>query len=70
MKNRNIEGTSISQFNFRQNTSVGDHPGTIPVEFSQIPISRSREDVVWTFPYIIQSKTVTPGERSILTPGA
>jgi len=25
---------------------VGDHPGTIPVEFGQIPISGSREDVV------------------------
>ena len=33
---------------------VGDHPGTIPVEFGQRPISGSREDVVWTFPYIIQ----------------
>ena len=30
---------------------VGDHPGTIPVEFDQIPISGSREEVVWTFPY-------------------
>jgi len=35
---------------------VGDHPGTIPVEFGQINISGSREDVVWTFPYIIQCK--------------
>jgi len=26
---------------------VGDHPGTIPVEFGQITISGSREDVVW-----------------------
>jgi len=25
---------------------VGDHPGTIPVEFGQITISGSREDVV------------------------
>jgi len=33
---------------------VGDHPGTIPVEFGQIPISGSRKDVVWSFPYIIQ----------------
>ena len=49
---------------------VGDHPGTIPVEFGQITISGSREDVVWTFPYIIQSKIVTPGAGSILTPGA
>jgi len=48
---------------------VGDHPGTIPVEFGQIPISGSREDVVWTFPYIIQCEIVTPGAGSILTPG-
>ena len=26
---------------------VGDQPGTIPVEFGQITISGSREDVVW-----------------------
>jgi len=25
---------------------VGDHPGTIPVQFGQIPISGSKEDVV------------------------
>jgi len=25
---------------------VGDHPGTIPVQFGQIPISGLREDVV------------------------
>jgi len=49
---------------------VGDHLGTIPVEFGQIPISGSREDVVWTFPYIIQYKIVTHGARSILTQGA
>jgi len=24
--------------------STGDHPGTIPVEFGQIPISGSREE--------------------------
>ena len=41
---------------------VRDYPGTIPVEFDQIPISGSREDVVWTFPYIIQCKIVTPGQ--------
>jgi len=41
--------------------SVGDHPGTIPVEFGQIPISGSKEEVVWTIPDIIQSKIVTPG---------
>ena len=49
---------------------VGDYPGTIPVQFGQITISGSREDVVWTFPYIIQCKIVTPGAGSILTPGA
>jgi len=32
---------------------LGDHPGTIPVEFGQIPISGSREEVVCSFPYII-----------------
>jgi len=48
---------------------VGDHPGTIPVEFGRIPISSSREEVVWTFPYIIQRKIVTPRVGSILTPG-
>jgi len=37
---------------------VGDHPETIPFEFGQIPISSSREDVVWTFSYIIQCKIV------------
>jgi len=42
-------------------TLIGDNPGIIPVKFSQIPISSSREDVIWSFPYIIQSKTVTPG---------
>ena len=40
---------------------VEDHPGTIPVEFGQITISGSREDVVLSFPYIIQCKIVTPG---------
>jgi len=28
---------------------VGDHPGIIPVEFGQIPISGSREEVVEVF---------------------
>ena len=51
-------------------TLIGDHPWTIPLEFGQIHISSSREDVVWTFPYIIQCKIVTPGAGSILTPGA
>jgi len=32
---------------------VGDHPGTIPVEFGQIPINGSREEVAWSFSYII-----------------
>jgi len=27
-------------------TLIGDHPGTIPLEFGQIHISGSREDVV------------------------
>jgi len=49
---------------------IGDHPGTIPVEFGQITISGSREDVVWTFPFIIQCQIVTPDAGSILTSGA
>jgi len=48
---------------------IGDHPGTIPVEFGQIPISGSREEAVRSFPYIIQCKIVTPGVGSILTQG-
>jgi len=35
-------------------TLIGDHPGIIPVKFGQIPIRGSREDVVWSFPYITQ----------------
>jgi len=35
---------------------VWDHPGMIPAEFGQIPISGSREQVVWSFPYIFQCK--------------
>jgi len=42
-------------------TLIGEHPGIIPVKFGQIPISGSREDVVWSFPYIIQCKIVTRG---------
>ena len=42
-------------------TLIGEHPGIIPVKFGQIPISGSREDVVLSFPYIIQCKLVTPG---------
>jgi len=49
---------------------VEDYPEIIPVKFGQIPISGSREDVVWSFPYIIRCKFVTPGTGSILTPGA
>jgi len=49
---------------------VRDHPGTIPAEFGQIPISGSREKDFCSFPYIIQCKIVTPGAGSILTPGA
>jgi len=51
-------------------TLVGDHPGIIPVKFDQIPTSGRREDVVLSFPYINQCKSVTPGAGSILTPGA
>jgi len=40
---------------------VGDNPWTIPVQFVEIPISGSRVEVVWPFPYIIQCKIVTPG---------
>jgi len=42
-------------------TLIGDHPRIIPVKFGEIPISSSREDVIWSFPYIIQCKSVTPG---------
>jgi len=49
---------------------IGDHPGIIPVKFGQIPNSGSKEDVVWSFPNIIQCKIVTPGAVSILTSGA
>jgi len=35
---------------------VGDHPGTIPVQFGRITISGSKEEVVSTFPYLIQCK--------------
>jgi len=30
---------------------VGDHPGTIPVEFGQIPISRSKKSCLKIFLY-------------------
>ena len=48
---------------------IGDHPGIIPVKFGQIPISSSREDVVWGFPYIIQCKIVTPGRGQFWSQG-
>ena len=48
---------------------VGDHPRTSPVEFGQITITGSREDVVWTFPYIIQCNIVTPGAGLFWTQG-
>ena len=48
----------------------GRGPPRDNAEFGQVPISDSREEVVWTFPYIIQCKTVTPGAVLILTPGA
>jgi len=48
---------------------VGDHPWIIPVEFSQIPISGSREEVVCSFPYIFQCKIVTPGQGQFLPKG-
>ena len=47
---------------------VEDHPGAIPVECGQIPISGSRYKVIWRFPYIIQGKIVSPRAESILTP--
>ena len=49
---------------------VGDHPGIIPAEYSQIPISGLREEVIWSFPYILQCKIMTSEPSSILTPGA
>ena len=49
------------------NILVGDHLGAIPVEFGQIPISGSREEVVLKFSYIIQCKIATPGSGSMLT---
>jgi len=41
---------------------VRDHPGTISVKFGQIPVSSSREKVVWSFPNVIQCKIVTPDQ--------
>jgi len=35
----------------------------------QIPISGSREGVVWSFPYIIQCKIMTPGRRQFWPQG-
>ena len=42
-------------------TLIGDQPGIILEKFGQIHISGYREDVVWSFPYINQSKIVPPG---------
>jgi len=47
---------------------VGDQPGTIPAEFGQIFINSSREEVVWSFPYIIQCKIVTPQAKFNFNP--
>ena len=50
---------------------VGDHPGIIPAEFGQIPISGSilrRSCLKFSLYNLIQ--IVTPGPSSILTPGA
>jgi len=49
--------------------SVKGHTGTIPVEFGQIPISGSREEVVCSFPYIIQCKIVNPRGGVNFDPG-
>ena len=43
------------------NMFVGDHQGIIPVQFGQILISGSREEVIFSFSDIIQCKIVTPG---------
>jgi len=48
---------------------VGDLPGIIPVEFGEIRINGSREEVVWNFPFIIQCKKVTPGAGQFLPQG-
>ena len=49
-------------------TLIGDHPGIISVKFGQIPISGSREEVVLTFPYIIQCKIMTPQAKFNFNP--
>jgi len=46
---------------------VGDHPGTIPVEFGKIPISGIRAEVVCSFPYIIHCKTVPLQNFTVLS---
>jgi len=38
---------------------VEDHPGIIPAEFGQIPISDLREEVIRSFPYIMDSSTIS-----------
>jgi len=48
---------------------VGDHPGIIPIEFGQIPIS-SLGEVIRSFLYIVQCKIVTPpGQGQFWTQG-
>ena len=49
---------------------VGDYQRIIPVQFGLIPISGIGEKVVWSFPYIIKCKIVTPEAGSILTQGS
>jgi len=44
-------------------TLIGNHTGIIPVKFDQIPISGLSEDVVWSFPYIIQLLNCDPRGR-------
>ena len=51
-----IKYESSGPCSFRQE----DHPGIIPVEFGQIPISVS-EEVVLSIPFVIKCKIVTPG---------
>ena len=50
--------TYATNQNHLNNFGRGSPAGTISVEFGQVTISGSREDVVWTFPFIIQWKIV------------
>jgi len=60
---RGIIWTFFLATNQNHFNNVGRGPGIIPVEFGQISISGSREELVWgsSFPNIIQCKIVTPG---------